>query len=125
MLVFLLDISQKQKNMLQYLNPSPLVIGFTFALMSGVLVHDMNIDTATKLAMTHPSSLASTSAGNAVNLDTFITRSDHTHVERASVGSYNSSVPKVPPRDDDRRYIQTKKQYMGGGDDRTYVWPSV
>jgi hypothetical protein len=40
---------------------------------------------------------------------------------------FHSSLPKIsPPRDDDRRYVQSKKHLaLTGGDDRSYLWPSV
>jgi hypothetical protein len=108
--------------MLSYLNPSPLF--FIVTIMFGVLVHDMNIDKATKVAFTPPAALASTAAANTV--DSMMSKSEHTHVERAALNAYGSSVPKTqPPRDDDRRYIQNKKQSVGGNDDHSHVWPSV
>ncbi len=104
------------------LNLSPLL--FTFAIMFGVLVHDTNIDKATKVAFAPPALAASTASANAV--DSMISKSEHTHVERTSLSSYASSVPKTqPPRDDERRYIQNKKQNLGSSDEHTYLWPSV
>lgn len=103
-------------------NPLPFV--FTLAIMFGVLVHDTNIDKATKVAFAPPALAASTAAANAV--DSMISKSEHTHVERTSLSSFASSVPKTqPPRDDDRRYIQNKKQNLGSSDEHTYLWPSV
>ncbi len=108
--------------MLPILNPTPYL--FTFAVMFGVLVHDMNIDKATKVAFAPPAALASTAAANVA--EPIVSRTEHTHVERASIGAYSSTMPKTqPPRDDDRRYIQNKKQSTGGTTDPTLIWPSV
>lgn len=94
--------------------------------MFGVLVHDMNIDKAARAAVVPLSAYAAASASG-MALDQFLSKSDHTHVERASVAThYNSTLPKVhPPRDDDRRYQQQKRQNGLGTDDRTSIWPSV
>lgn len=106
------------------MNPAPLI--FISAILTGLLVHDFNIDKVTKIAMTPIAGSAATSAAAMA-----ISQSFHTHVERASAPrvtpQYNSSLPKVnPPRDDDKRYAQTKKSiYTSGGDDRNYLWPSV
>lgn len=109
--------------MLPFINPAPLL--FIFGTMFGVLVHDMHIDRATRVAMAPPSALSSVSAANA--LDSMLSKSEHTHVERTSVSAhYSSTLPKVqPPRDDARKYVQNKKQYESGGDDHTYTWPST
>ena len=109
--------------MLPFLNPAPLI--FIFGTLFGVLVHDMHIDRAARVALTPPSAMTSASASSL--LESMINRTEHTHVERTSVSnSFNSSLPKVqPPRDDVRRYIQTKKLYQSGGDDHSYVWPST
>lgn len=123
MLVLLLDISQKQKNMLPFLNPAPLI--FIFGTLFGVLVHDMHIDRAARVAIAPPSSM--TSASTSSILESIISRTEHTHVERTSVNNtYSSSLPKVqPPRDDVRKYVQNKRQFESGGDDHTYMVPST
>ena len=106
------------------MNPAPLL--FISAILTGLLVHDFNIDKVTKIAMTPVSSSA---ASNTAAMA--ITQSFHTHVERGSsprvTPQYNSSLPKVnPPRDEDKRYTQSKKNvYTSGGNDRNYLWPSV
>lgn len=93
--------------------------------MFGVLVHDMNIDKAAKVAITPIT--ASVAGASTIALDNLLTKSEHTHAERASTAThFNSSLPKVrPPRDDDRQYKQNRKQEGLGGDDHTYLWPSV
>lgn len=107
--------------MLPFLNPAPLI--FVFGTLFGVLVHDMHIDRAARVALTPPSAM--TSANSSSILDSIISRTEHTHVERTSVSSnYSSSLPKVqPPRDDVRKYVQNKKQFESGGDDHTYMVP--
>ena len=108
--------------MLPILNPTPIL--FTFAVMFGVLVHDMHIDKATTVAFAPPAYSGSTAAANVA--DHIISKSEHTHVERASVGAFSSTLPKSqPPRENDRRYIQNHKQSAGGTTDPTFIWPSV
>ena len=110
---------------MSYIINSSLIV-FIAAVLLGVLVHDLNLDKATKLAFAPPAAVAFTGAANAV-----VARSEHTHVERGSAvkttNLYNSSLPKVnPPRDDDKRYIQSKKHlFVSGGNDRSALWPSV
>jgi hypothetical protein len=124
MLVLHSDIRQKQKNMLPFIKPFSIALVFTTA--AGILLHDMNIDKAAKIALASPAALATTSAAAFA-----VAKMDHVHVERASAPKlghiFNSSLPKFsPPRDDDRRYIQSKKLLlMSGGDDKSYLWPSV
>jgi hypothetical protein len=122
MLVLVLDItSKKQKNMLNFIKPVPVIIT-TFLTLMGLLMHDMHIDKATVVAVSLPAVVASSGA-----LEKSINPSYHTHVERVSVGSaFRSTMPNMhPPRDDDRRYIQNKKLlFMGGGDTQSF-WPSV
>lgn len=102
------------------INPAPLI--FTIATAFGVLVHDMHIDrAATVVAL--PAIVASAGAASV-----FLKSSDHTHVERAAFAKHASPIraalPKVQPRDDDRRYILAKKVYVSGGGQSTF-WPSV
>lgn len=108
--------------MLPFINPAPLL--FTLATMFGVVVHDTHIDRATTIAVAIPAIVASAGA-----LDKVINASDHTHVERVAFSKHNAplraALPKVQPRDDDRRYIVQKKVFLSGGNDRSYLWPSV
>lgn len=107
-----------------FINPAPLL--FTAAILTGVLVHDLNLDKATKLAFTPPA--ASSITGVAAHA---VAKSEHIHVERGSASktttNYHSSLPRVyPPRDDDKRYIQNKKNLaLSGGDTHGQLWPSV
>lgn len=109
--------------MLLFIKPVPILL--TFATMFGVLVHDMNIDKAAKVAVAPLTVYAASTSTLA--LDQFFNKSDHTHVERASGDAhYRSSMPKMqPPRNDDRKYTQNRKEDGLGGDDHTYLWPSV
>ncbi len=111
--------------MLLFIKPVPIII--TFATMFGVLVHDMSIDKVARVATVPPSAWVAAATG-AMAMSALLAKSDHVHVERASVGAHhNSTLPKVhPPRDDDREYNnKNKKQGAAGGDDHTYIWPSV
>ena len=127
MLVLLLDITKTKSNIVQKMLPllKPLSILLVFITATGILVHDMNIDRATKIALAAPGALAVTGVAAS------IVKMDHIHVERASAPKmaniFHSSLPKIqPPRDDDRRYQQSKKNLlMSGGSDRSQLWPSV
>ena len=106
------------------INPTPYLL--IFMTMFGIFVHDMNIDKAAKVVLSPASVTASKFASK--ESETFISRADHTHVERASAprlaNAYSSSLPKVqPPRDDQRHYAQNKKVFISG--DHTGLWPSI
>lgn len=105
------------------INPAPLA--FTIAVMFGVLVHDMHIDRASTVALALPAIIASAGA-----MDTLIKSSDHTHVERVAIPRGTSvtrnALPKIqPPRDDERKYVLTKRLMLSGGDATSGLWPSV
>ena len=103
----------------------PLSIALVFVTAAGVLLHDMKIDKATAIVMT-PAAFAFTGAAHIATA-----KMDHVHVERASAPKvaniFHSSLPKIhPPRDDDRKYSQSKKQiHLSGGNDQSVLWPSV
>lgn len=104
------------------LNPTPLL--FTIATTFGVLVHDTQIDRAASAALMVPAALVSFAA-----IDQVIKSGDqHMHIERISIpnqlGSLSSNSPRTQPRDDDRRYQQTKKLYFGARNN-DYSWPSI
>lgn len=104
------------------INPIPLL--FTITATFGVLIHDTQIDRATTTALALPSALATFAA-----VDSLMKSTDqHTHVERVSMPGHlanlKMSVPRIQPRDDDRRYIQSKKVAFGSMDSG-YIWPSV
>jgi len=97
----------------------------TIMTTAGILSHEMHIDRATTMAMT-----VSIAAISVAALDTFITQNHHTHVERASLPKFStsmrSSLPNTqPPRDDDRKYVQNRKLMFMGGGDAASLWPSV
>ena len=100
-----------------------LSLSLVFATAFGVLAHDTQVDQAAVVAMAAPAALAGFALADMASKS-----NEHVHVEKVSVGSHINAarvyVPKIQPRDDDRRYIQTKKQafYAGGG---TSLWPSV
>lgn len=103
------------------INPLPLI--FTIATGFGVVVHDMQIDRATTVALALPSALATFAV-----VDSLSKSGEHVHVERATTANHlaalQAAVPRMQPRDDDRRYVQAKKVYFGGGE-RSYIWPSI
>lgn len=122
MLVLLLDISQKQKNMLSLIKPLPFIIMAITTV--GILSHEMHIDRATTVAVALPAAAAA--AGVIGASEKIISQNYHTHVERASIPKFSSSLPNVqPPRDDDRRYVQSKKLLFLGGGDTASLWPSI
>jgi len=94
-----------------------LVIATTF----GVVMHDTQVDKATNVAL-NPVYYASASAADATAKS-----GDHVHVERFSVSNQahtlRSNLPKIQPRDDDRRYIQSKKITHSGNS--ASLWPST
>ena len=98
-------------------------IFFALATTFGVLMHDTQIDKATTVAIVNP--IASTNYAAAE-----VSKSnDHVHVEKVSVyhqevGASKSNVPKIPPRDDNHRFMQSKKSISNGGDSPS-LWPSV
>ena len=102
---------------------TPLLINLTLATAFGVLIHDTQIDKATTVALAAPVALASLAVS-----DLNSKSNDHVHVEKASavnhLGSLRANIAKIPPRDDDRKYIQSKKIIFGGGNGSS-LWPSV
>jgi hypothetical protein len=101
-----------------------LLIGFTLATTLGVVLHDTQLDRAATVAVALPAAIASV-----VAVDSSLKSSDsHIHVERASapkhVAGLRSTLPRLQPRDDDRRYQLQKKVYFGGSEVPT-LWPSV
>jgi hypothetical protein len=104
------------------INPLPLL--FTITATFGVLVHDTQIDRATTVALALPTAFATFAA-----VDSAMKSSEqHVHVERVSMPSHlanlRMSIPRMQPRDDDRRYVQSKKLAFGSMDSG-YIWPSI
>lgn len=93
-----------------------------FATVLGILAHDTQVDKATIVALAAPAAFAGYAMADMVKSN------DHTHVEKVSVAAHMNAarvyVPKIQPRDDDRKYIQTKKQGFNSGEGAT-LWPSV
>lgn len=109
--------------MFSFISPIPIIV--TFVTGFGVLVHDMHIDRMTTVAVGLPAIVASYGVASGM-----IKSSDHTHVERVSFQknltlATSSTLPKIQPREDARRYIQNKKVYLSGGGEHAYIWPSV
>lgn len=103
------------------INPIPLL--FTLATTFGVLVHDTQLDRAATVALAVPAAIASYAAVDQMNKND----QSHTHVERVSHQSMvglRAMVPRLQPRDDDRRYLQNKKVILGAGE-HISLWPSV
>lgn len=98
-----------------------LSLSLIVATTTGVLAHDTQVDKATVIAFAAPAALA------AFALADIATKSnEHVHVEKVSSSSnlgYSRFVPKVPPREENRRYIQEKKLAIIDGDAKT-IWPS-
>ena len=103
----------------------PLSVSLVFVTASGVLLHDMKIDKAASVALA-PALVLSAGA-----LGMMTAKMDHIHVEGGSGAKggsqFHSSLPKVnPPKDDDRRYVQSKKSLaLSGGGTEDSLWPSV
>ncbi|MFZ1301923.1 MAG: hypothetical protein WAQ27_05135 [Candidatus Microsaccharimonas sp.] len=108
-------------NMEKTINLAPII--FIAAIATGVLVHDMRIDKAASVALALPAVLATYGAAHFVG-----SGSEHIHVERVAFSNqssiYHSSLPKITPRDDDKRYVQSKKSITTSGDN-TSLWPSI
>ena len=84
-------------------------------------MHDTQLDRATTVALALPVATVAMYAG----VDSAIKSGDaHVHVEKASAPAFRSAVPRLQPRDDDRRYLLNKKVYFGGAD-ANGLWPSV
>lgn len=95
----------------------PLAILLTLLTVSGVLMHDTQIDKAVTVAVALPAVLASYGVAD------FAAKSaDHTHTKRVSI---TSQQPRMQPRNsDDKKYVTQKRMSANllGSD---YSWPSV
>lgn len=99
-----------------------LSLSLVLATTAGVLMHDTQIDKATVVAFAAPAALAAFALADIASKS-----NEHTHVEKVSSSSnlgYSRFVPKVPPREENRRYIQEKKLAIIDGDAKT-IWPSI
>ena len=103
---------------------NPTALAFTLFTTFGVLVHDTQLDRAALAAVVPVVSFASFAAFDSV----MKSGDSHVHVERVhgpnTLATLRMSVPRIQPRDEDRRYIQSKKVYFGTGG-ASYLWPSV
>lgn len=81
------------------------LIALAVVTMFGILVHDTKFDKAVALALPVAASILGASShaidfgGNA-----------HTHVERVSLGSAFTAIPRLQPRDDHRHVLIPKTQ---------------
>lgn len=100
---------------------NPITLAFTVATAFGVLAHDTQLDQMTAVAVTAPAALAMYAVADASK------SSEHLHVEKISMnrqlGAFRINVPRTQARDDDRRYIVSKKVILGS--DTNSLWPSV
>lgn len=101
---------------------NPLTLSIVLATSLGVFAHDTQLDQATVMAVAVPTSVTTFAVADSFKSN------EHVHIEKVSVinqaGSYRTNVPKIQPRDDDHRYVQSKKQLLVGGD-ATGLWPSI
>lgn len=101
---------------------NPTLFAFIFATAFGVVMHDSQVDHAASVAITTPTFVSSYAAADAVSKS-----SEHVHVERVSImnqGNASRNAPRTLPRDNDRRYIQTKKVALHTGNGAG-LWPSA
>lgn len=96
----------------------------TFAIVAGVLLHDTQLDQATKVALTVPIMLVSYGGAEIA-----LKMSDpHVHNDRAGSGRalrvVHNIQPRVQTRGDDKKYVvQAKSNVNSYGND--YYWPSI
>lgn len=103
-------------------HPISVIIALATAL--GVFVHDAKLDKMAAAAV--PATVLSALAADAI----FKSAEKHVHIEAPTVKARSQSalqlnLPKVQPREDDRRtMIQPRKLVYQGGDSNS-IWPSV
>ena len=88
----------------------------------GVLMHDTRVDKASVVAFAAPAAIAAFALA-----DISSKSNEHVHVDKVSSTSnlgYARHVPKIPPREDTRRYILEKKLAIMDGDAAS-LWPST
>lgn len=109
-------------NIKNTINVAPIL--FVLAIVTGVLVHDLRIDKATSVAMALPAMLATYGAAHFISGG-----GEHIHVERVAFSNqssiFHSNLPKIPPRDEFRGYVQAKKPFLTGGNGSGSIWPSI
>lgn len=106
---------------------NPAIAIFTLVTAFGVMIHDMQLDRATGVALALPATVLIAYAA----IDSGLKGGDsHVHVERATAPSHINSlramVPRLQPRDDEDRQTLSGKRvvYYSGGPDVS-LWPSV
>lgn len=114
------------KNKRQSINALSVFLVFVTAF--GIVMHDMHIEKAAAYIAPTPATYVNSEED--VRLERVVSQNYHTHVERASIPRvspvFRSTLPKTqPPRDDSRRYVQTKKLTFMGGSDTVSLWPSI
>lgn len=92
---------------------NPLAILMTFSTATGVLVHDMHIDSAATTALAMPANLEHYDTTR-INLGS----DQHTHVERGSMAraiiQLQGENPRVQPRTtEDKKYLLQKRVMRG------------
>jgi len=106
-----------------YINTSIFIL--TLSTAFGVLVHDTHLDRMAAVAVGVPAAVATYAAA-----DQFLKKTDHTHVDRSGFTKQalvsHSKQPRVQPREDNYRYVQSKKSaWNGDGGSTSDLWPSV
>jgi hypothetical protein len=121
----LVIVKPKNKHMLSII-PNPLSILTSLAIMSGVFVHDMQLDNVTMTSAAVPRAILTESSHNISEL--FKTE-QHAQSE---VGSFlesthniRSQQPSTQPRNEnDKKYI-AQKRTIGSTFGNGYYWPSI
>jgi len=102
---------------------TPLPFLFIAATTLGLLMHDTQADHAATIAITNPVSFSDYASSEVTSRS-----NEHLHVEKVSVSSQRNGASRVTThvqaRDDDRRYVQSKKSAYDGGDTHG-LWPSA
>ncbi|MDB5159854.1 MAG: hypothetical protein JWO99_117 [Candidatus Saccharibacteria bacterium] len=96
---------------------NPFAFVFAIATTFGVLMHDTQVDHAATVAIVNPASQASIASSEVLSRS-----NEHVHVEK--VAGPNQNAPQTQPRNDDRKYVQSKKSVYGGTDSHG-LWPSA
>lgn len=98
------------------------VIGLAVLTVLGILVHDTKFDKAVIMSLPVAAVVFGASS-HAVDFG----NSAHTHVERVHLSNALSSIPRIQPRNDQRRHYLQK--HISRGDDfsggNRIFWPSV
>lgn len=95
---------------------SPLVIVLSLTTATGLFVHDLHIDKATKLSLALPAAIATYKALEGAAQ--FSDMGSHTHTERSSMAEAvqhlrSATTSRMLPREDSRKYVLSKKVAKG------------